>query len=364
MKALVTADLHLGYRMYGLKQRELDFYQSAFNAFDVAKAENVDAVFLAGDVFDTTRPPAAAVSALERCVRLHGIETLGIEGNHDRIDTGEWLSVCGVKPIGTGSVYDKRVVGINYRRPKELLEALETTASECESLGIRIPVVLLHCGFENMGDPFAADLPTGAVMPYLKRIGCHTVCVGHIHKRMVRTDEFDGHTVTFLQPGSIETCSLNEEREKSVFVIDFDDRSMRYKEVPLQTREFKDAHIDTQDDLKSFLAEPDWSFDEKMTVVRVRSSVDGAMAAVEQKLRGRLYRILAYNDKVEMAEVDRSSQLVTLESVIGEYFDEGSDVYELLGEILKSPDRTADIAEQYIQGGKDASVPEPDKGAG
>lgn len=369
MKALVTADLHLGYRMYGLKQRELDFYQAAFNAFDVAKAENVDAVFLAGDVFDTTRPPAAAVSALERCVRLHGVETFGIEGNHDLINTGEWLSVCGVKPIGTGSVYDKRVVGINYRRPKELLEALESTAAQCEDLGLRIPVVLLHTGFEDMGDPFAAELPTTAVMPFMKRIGCHTVCVGHIHKRMVKEVVLDGHKVTFIQPGSIEACSLSEERDmvfddgrrvrgaKAVTIIEFDDERLisRY-EVPLPTRVFKDVRIDTQDDLKKFLAEPDCEFDEKMTVARVKSSVDGAMSAVEQKLRGKLYRILAYNDKVELEEVDRSSQLITLESVIGEYFDEGSDVYELLRDVLKNPERAADIVEHYIKGDDNAPV--------
>lgn len=360
MKALVTADLHLGYRMYGLKRRELDFYESCWQVFDIAKAEKVDMILLAGDVFDTTRPPAAAVSALERCVRLHGIETFGIEGNHDRIDTGEWLGVCGIAPIGTGSVYDKRVAGINYRRPKELIDLLETLATECENINQKIPVVLLHCGFENMGDPFAADLTTSAVMPYLRRIGCHTVCVGHIHKKMVRTDEFEGHTVTFLQPGSIETCSLNEEREKSVFVIDFDEKSMSYKEVPLRTREFKDVKIDNQDDLKSFLAESIDVFDNKMTVARVKSSVDGAIAAIDQKLNGQLYRILAYNDKIELEEVDRSNQLVTLESVIGEYFDEGSDVYELLKEILKNPESTAEISERYLKGEKDVPVLEPD----
>jgi hypothetical protein len=135
---------------------------------------------------------------------------------------------------------------------------------------------------------------------------------------------------------------------------------MSYKEVPLRTREFKDVKIDNQDDLKAFLAESIDTFDNKMTVIRVKSSVDGAIAAIDQKLSGQLYSILAYNDKIELEEVDRSNQLVTLESVIGEYFDEGSDVYELLKEILKNPESTAEIAERYLKGEKDVPVPEPD----
>ena len=357
LKALVTADLHLGYRMYGLRQREQDFYKACDEVFDIARANKVDMVLLAGDVFDTSRPPAAAVGALSRCVHGSGILTIGIEGNHDKVGTGDWLSVCGVDAVGVKPLDAVHVTGIDYRRPQELISELESLAIACEDAGKKIPIVLLHCGFQNMGDPFAVDLPTSAVMPYLKRIGCHTVCVGHIHKKVVKTDVLEGHKVTFLQPGSIETCSLAEDYDKSVFVIEFDDSDLvSVREEKLHSRKFESVKIDTQDDLKKFLLSDMSAYKDKMTVVRVKSSIDGAIAAVDRKLSGELYRIVAYNDKIQLDEVDRSSQLITLESVIGEYFDEGTDVCELLKEILKNPESTAEVAERYMAGGKDAPV--------
>lgn len=348
MKAVVAADLHLGYRMYGLKQREQDFYDSCRRVFGLAKDEGADAVIMAGDVFDTGRPPAAAVACLGQCVSKFVGDTgssravYAVEGNHDRVGNGDWLKVCGITQACSQPC--QCVGGVDYLRPKELLEALDALAVQCEDRGYGIPVLVMHCGFEDMGDPFAGDLPTRAVMPYLKRIGCHTVCVGHIHKTMVHEEVFDGHRTVFLQPGSIETCSLNEERTKHVFVVEFDETSSSYREVGIPVRRFEDVRIDDQDGLKAFLAEPDLRFEDAMTAVRVRTSVDGAVAAVEQRLAGRLFRVMAYSDKLASEDFDRSSQLVSLESVIGEYFDPGSDVYELLREVLRTPEATAEIA--------------------
>ena len=367
MKAIVAADLHLGYRMYGLKQREQDFYDSCRRLYETAKKHAVNKVLLAGDIFDVPRPPAAAVETLSKTANDAfnecGIETLGIEGNHDRLGTGAWLRVCGIEPLdGIGQV--DGISGLDYRRPKELLEALSDLADRCDDTGMRIRVLLLHCGFEDMGDPFAADLPVSAVMPYLKRIGVHTVCVGHIHVKMTKEAEFEGHKVTFLQPGSTETCSLAEEKGKSVFLVEFDDtRLLSCSEIPIETRRFKDTRIDSAKDLEAFVALDPKEFSGVMNIVRVRSDVNGAVQAVESKLAGELFRVTTYTEKLEAKAVDRAQQLVSLESVIEEYFDPGSDVYEILKELLRNPDDVVGIVERYMKGDKDVPVPKPDEGA-
>ena len=360
MKVLVAADLHLGYRMYGIKRREQDFYDSCANVFDIARKRNVNRVLLAGDVFDTARPPAAAVEALSNCARdvfnECGIETYAIEGNHDRVGTGAWLRVCGVTPLESADA-PSDTAGLDYRRPKELMEALSSLADECEEKGRRIGVLVLHCGFEDMGDPFATDLPVSAVMPYLKRLGVHTVCVGHIHARATKKEEYEGHAVTFLQPGSIETCSLSEDRDKRVLVVEYDDGGLHdVYDVPLPTREFLESRIDNEKDLAEFIGSDAARFSGKMNIVRVRSDVSGAVQAVEEKLSNELFRVMTYTDKLEMHAVDRAQQLVSLESVIEEYFEPGTDVYEILRELFRNPDDVVGIAERYMKGEKDVPV--------
>src|ERR1700759_5477500 len=85
MRLLHTSDWHLG---RSLHRADLRAAQSAFldHLVDVARAEKVDAVLVAGDVYDRAVPPLDAVELCEDALlRLHdtGARIVLISGNHD-----------------------------------------------------------------------------------------------------------------------------------------------------------------------------------------------------------------------------------------------------------------------------------------
>jgi exonuclease SbcD len=99
MKVLHTADWHLGKKLEGYYR--LDEQKEVLNEIcGIADIENVDAVIIAGDIFDTYNPPTEAIELFYRTVhRLAKNATrlvLVIAGNHDspdRIEAPEPLAV-------------------------------------------------------------------------------------------------------------------------------------------------------------------------------------------------------------------------------------------------------------------------------
>jgi DNA repair protein SbcD/Mre11 len=85
MRLLHTSDWHLG---RSLHRADLRAAQSAFldHLVDTARAEKVDAVLVAGDIYDRAVPPVDAVELCEDALlRLHGTgaSIVLISGNHD-----------------------------------------------------------------------------------------------------------------------------------------------------------------------------------------------------------------------------------------------------------------------------------------
>lgn len=84
MRILHTSDWHLGRTFHG---RVLDDDHAAFidHLVTLAREESVDAVLVAGDVYDRALPPAAAVSLLDEalCRLTEVTRVVLIPGNHD-----------------------------------------------------------------------------------------------------------------------------------------------------------------------------------------------------------------------------------------------------------------------------------------
>ena len=98
MKVLHTADWHIGKKLY-----EYDLYAEQVAAFEqirqIARQKKVDAVVIAGDLYDRSVPSEEAVSVLKQMLVKLNIEDklplLAISGNHDsarRLGVGdEWF---------------------------------------------------------------------------------------------------------------------------------------------------------------------------------------------------------------------------------------------------------------------------------
>jgi len=80
------ADLHLGYRQYGLIERENDIYDAFEEAVDIIIEEHAKIVIVSGDLFNSPRPPIRALYHVKRNLeklKSRGINVFCILGDHD-----------------------------------------------------------------------------------------------------------------------------------------------------------------------------------------------------------------------------------------------------------------------------------------
>ncbi len=85
MKLLHLADLHIGKRVYEYSMIE-EQKQALLQAFQMAKAHDVDAVLIAGDVYDKNIPTIEGVKLFDTfltALKTRKIPTFIISGNHD-----------------------------------------------------------------------------------------------------------------------------------------------------------------------------------------------------------------------------------------------------------------------------------------
>lgn len=87
MKFLHTSDLHLGKALHGT-DRTSDEIQMLADISRIAKEKNVDAILIAGDIFDTARPSAAVQQIFAQFLSdltesLPDAKIIAMAGNHD-----------------------------------------------------------------------------------------------------------------------------------------------------------------------------------------------------------------------------------------------------------------------------------------
>ncbi|GAA3890621.1 exonuclease SbcCD subunit D [Streptomyces sedi] len=224
MRFLHTSDWHLGRTFHRVS---LHAEQEAFldHLVAVARAERVDAVLVAGDVYDRAVPPLAAVrlfdEALHRLAGL-GVPTVMISGNHDsphRLGVGGRLLAgagihlrtrpeeCDTPALLADAHGPVAVYGLPYLEPTLTREALGAQAPRHAAVlgaamdrvradlaarpaGTRC-VVLAHA-FVTGGEPSDSerDITVGGVaaVPVATFDGAHYAALGHLHGCQTLTD--------------------------------------------------------------------------------------------------------------------------------------------------------------------------------
>ncbi|MBR9979188.1 MAG: metallophosphoesterase [Bacteroidetes bacterium] len=84
---LHIADVHLGRHRHSGPERYADYFTALSSVIAYARREQVDALLIAGDLFDEQEPSVETLRrAMEtlRPLREAGVDVLAIEGNHDR----------------------------------------------------------------------------------------------------------------------------------------------------------------------------------------------------------------------------------------------------------------------------------------
>ncbi|MCW8903315.1 exonuclease SbcCD subunit D [Sedimenticola sp.] len=264
MRILHTADWHIGRQLHNLSLLE-DQRHVLQQITELIEARQVDVVLVAGDIYDRSVPPAAAVALLDEvlshiCLEL-AVPVIMIAGNHDgperlafgaRHLTRAGLHIIGhltpePEPILLGSPGDEvAFYAIPYADPPSVRQLFDSEVSShdeamafltCQILehnAGRSPCVLLsHC-FLAGGEVSESERPLsiggaewvspGHFQPF------DYVALGHLHGRQFRGAEHIRYA------GSILKYSFSEARHhKSVTLVELDGSGVRQiEQVDLQ----------------------------------------------------------------------------------------------------------------------------------
>ena len=201
MLMLHTSDWHLG---RSLHRADLRAAQAAFldHLVSTVRAERVDVVLVAGDVYDRAVPPVDAVEMCEDALlRLHdtGARIVLISGNHDsarRLGFGSaLLDKAGVhlrtqvselaRPVLLTDAHGPvAVYGAPYAEPAVLGDEVLAIQADADARGVRRRVVLAH-GWVTGGaaSDSERDITVGGVgqVPAATFAGFSYVALGHLH---------------------------------------------------------------------------------------------------------------------------------------------------------------------------------------
>lgn len=198
MRLLHTSDWHLGQSLHNYDrfyehQRFLDWL------LDALEAEQVDALLIAGDIFDHANPAAASQRQFYRFLaqakrRLPALDIVGIAGNHDSPARLE-------APAALLEAFDARVIGQVSREQGEiefdrLIAPLRNRRGEIAAWCLAVP--FLRPGdvprVATDGDPYPEGVKrlyeqTLAVALSRQESGQAIVALGHCHMNGGQTSE-------------------------------------------------------------------------------------------------------------------------------------------------------------------------------
>lgn len=190
MKLLHTSDWHVGKTLKG--RHRLDEQREVLNEIvELAIAHEVDAIMIAGDVYENVSPTADAqqlvVRTLLRLARA-GIEVIAIAGNHDHGPTFEayrpLMGQVGIRMIGNARPADKGGAHTFVARSTGEQAVVATLPFLSSRYAIRAAQVITNTPAENVGayDQHVRDVLANLTSPFgdqtVNLIMAHLTCIG------------------------------------------------------------------------------------------------------------------------------------------------------------------------------------------
>jgi DNA repair exonuclease SbcCD nuclease subunit len=322
LRLLHTADVHLGARHDDLgeaaaAQRERQF--AAFKAtVDLAIAEKVDILLIAGDLFDSNTQPRRSVERVAgELKRLVGarIRTVIIPGTHDCYDRASIYRAYDLKTLaGSGQDDDfvtvltptvssvhitscdavvQATVFATKRAPHSPLRDLRV--AEESTAGWNIGMV-----HGSISIPDRTDRDEVVVTKEeIAATGLDYLALGHWHS----AQQGRAGTTAYAYSGSPEPVAVNQDGAGKVLLVELDEavagtKAVRISERTVGKTRFDKLDIDvatiaSQADLLTALAgraDPDLVFDVRLTGVRP-DELDYDATEIEDQLKGSFLRV-------------------------------------------------------------------------
>lgn len=322
LRLLHTADVHLGARHADLgeaaaAQRERQF--AAFRAtIDLAIAEHVDIVLIAGDLFDSNVQPKRSVdrvaAELKRLVDAL-IRTVIIPGTHDCYERSSIYRANDLAALSGSGPDDDLVTVLTPDRPWVHLAACDAIVHAIVFPTKRAPHSPLrdldidkvdakakwHIGLVHGSIAIPDRTDADEVVVTKEEIGAtglDYLAFGHWHS----TQQGRAGTTTYAYSGAPEPIAVNQDGAGKVLLVELDEKADR-RTVKIEPRtvgrtRFEKFDIDAisladQPDLVAKLtgrADPDLVLDVRLTGVRP-DELDLDLAEVEEGLKGSFLRV-------------------------------------------------------------------------
>ena len=287
MKFIHTSDWHIGRQFHNVSLLE-DQRHVLNQIIAYIEHESVDALVIAGDIYDRSVPPAKAVELLDSVVSTlcsdMGVPIILIPGNHDgaeRLRFGSrQLRTAGLHIIGDLGEIENPVVikaagtevafyGIPYNDPETVRNqfAVELTGFDAAhsflverikavKLVGRPAVLISHCFLEG-GEESESERPLsigGADrVSHLPCVDFDYVALGHLHGPQYKGEEHIRYS------GSILKYSFSEQHQrKAVTLVEIDDDGLQStRQLPLQPlRDMRIVEGQMQDILQQGRVDP------------------------------------------------------------------------------------------------------------
>jgi exonuclease SbcD len=268
LRIIHTADVHLGARHDDLgeqasAQRERQF--AAFKAtVDLAVAEKVDLLLIAGDLFDSNVQPKRSVERvageLERLAQAR-IRTVIIPGTHDVYDRASIYRAYDLKALAGSTEADDLVTVLTPGRPKIHLPAIEAVVHGKVFETKRAPHSPLQ-GFDAAADPDGATWQIGMVHGSISIPGktdrdevvitteeiaashLDYLALGHWHS----TQQGRAGTTTYAYSGAPEPVALDQDRAGKALLVELDEtagkRTVKVEERVVGRTRFERVQVD------------------------------------------------------------------------------------------------------------------------
>jgi exonuclease SbcD len=252
-----AADIHLDSPLRSLAFRDPELAALIGNAtrrafvaiVDLCLEEQVDALLLAGDLYDgeqTSMKTARFLAAQIRRLDEAGIRVFIIRGNHDSLSkiTQELVFPDSVKVFGGRAEaiaidrakgdFPVAIHGVSFKQPHAPESLLPKFKAPIEGA---VNIALMHTSLA--GAP-GHDLYAPCNPIDLEAAGFHYWALGHIHKRAASQG-----ACAIVMPGMPQGRDINEAGPKSVTLVTIaDDRSVRLEERLTSVAQFERVAVD------------------------------------------------------------------------------------------------------------------------
>jgi len=321
LRLLHTADVHLGARHADLGEQAAAQRERQFAAFkaavDLAIAERVDIVLIAGDLFDSNTQPRRSVervaAELKRLVAAK-IRTVVIPGTHDVYDRASLYRVHDLAAMAGSTVDDDLVTVLTPDRPSVHLKACDVVVHGPVFATKRAPysplrdlkvtpgeVATWNVGMVHgsLAIPDRTDRDEVVVTrAEIEATGLDYLALGHWHS----AQQGKAGSTTYAYSGAPEPVAVTQDGAGKVLLIALDEvagvRSVTIEERTVGRTRFEKLDVDAstladQPELVKLLAaraDPDLVLDIRLTGVRP-DELDVSTDEVEDQLKGSFLKV-------------------------------------------------------------------------